>query len=140
MTRPKGSKNRYKYKVSEETKRKLSLIRTGKKKKPHTEEAKRRISEGRKGKLLGEKHHQWKGENLTTLEGIHHRIRQQKPKPEFCEICGLVPPQELSNIDHKYSLIVKDYRDLCIKCHREYDNNYNKNFKSWNEKRKKRIK
>ena len=113
----------------------------------HSEESKRKISISRKGKTQsginmarkGENNGMWKGGDLTTIEGIHYRIRQQKQKPEFCEICGLVPPQELSNIDHKYSLLVRDYRDLCIKCHRAYDDNYNKNFKSYNENKKRKV-
>lgn len=118
-----------------------------------TEETKLKISKSRKGKraglfhhyfgkkrpeLMGENNPNWVGDNFTTIEGIHYRIRQQKTKPEFCEMCGVVPPQELSNIDHKYSLLVRDYRDLCKRCHRDYDDNYIKNFKRFNDAKKRK--
>ena len=52
-------------------------------------------------------------------------------------MCKLVPPQELSNKSGLYSLTdLNDWWYLCIKCHRKFDNNYEKNFKAYNETKK----
>lgn len=98
-----------------------------------TEEHKKKI---RENAARGEKNPKWVGNNFKTLEGLHYRIRTQLPRPLLCEICKVCSPQELSNKNHKYSMDLSDWQWLCKRCHRDYDNNYEKNFKKANEERK----
>lgn len=105
----------------------------------HSEDAKKKIGEAHKGEKnpmfgrKGELSPTYVGDRITTKEGIHYRMRQLIPKPEVCEMCKSVPPFELSNKDHKYRQVKDDWQWLCICCHRIYDNNYERNFKKWNE-------
>jgi hypothetical protein len=103
-----------------ETKNKIGLANKGRK---HTKEHNKKISESCKGINSGEKHHLWKGDNVGKA-ALHDRIRRKKPKPKFCEICGLVPPRELSNKSRKYLTDLSDWWDLCAKCHKMYDEVY----------------
>lgn len=94
----------------------------------HSEEAKKKISEARIGEKnpmfgrKGELSPTYIGDKITTIEGIHYRMKQIIKKPEFCEICKLMPPFELSNKDHKYREVKEDWQYLCVSCHRIYDN------------------
>ena len=109
----------------------------------HSEEAKKKIGEAHKGEKnhfygrFRELNYAWKGDQIKTIEGIHYRMKQIIKKTEKCEICNLVPPFELSNKDHKYREVKEDWDWLCIPCHRERDDNYNKNFKKYNDEKKK---
>lgn len=146
-------------KHSEETRKKMCEVRKGKYVgenhyrygKHLSDEIRMKISKSRKGKCSGKDHHlfgkinpnfrgeknpNWVGNDFKTIEGIHYRIRTQLPMPLMCEICGVCSPQELSNKDHKYSLKLEDWQWLCIRCHRDYDDNYIKNFKKVNDARK----
>lgn len=123
--------------------------------KKRSKDTKIKISKSRTGKYKGLQHHYfgkdrpeikgsnnplWKGDKLTTDEGLHYRIKTMKPKPEVCEICKLIPPQELSNKSGLYSLTdLNDWQWVCIKCHRKFDNNYEKNFKPYNEAKKQKA-
>lgn len=63
-----------------------------------------------------EKNGMWKG-TKAGLEAIHIWVLARKPRPEFCECCGLKPPKDLANISQKYKRDVKDFEWLCRKCH-----------------------
>ena len=63
----------------------------------------------------------WKGDN-AGYKAIHIWIRKNKPKPEFCEDCGIKPPTEVANISGKCKRDIKDYKWLCHKCHIVMDN------------------
>lgn len=125
---------------SEETKRKMSEVwnrpdyqekMSGKNSsrfgKHHTEETKQKIRDGNIGKHVGNKHPNWKGDNVG-YSAIHARVRNRKIKPENCEICGL--PEfyenlgriELSNIrNHQYTDDPNDYQYVHQSCHKKYD-------------------
>ncbi len=113
--------------VSEETKRKIGNANKGK---HHTEETKRKLSEMNKGK----NHPNWKGENAGYC-ALHDRVKNNKPKPEICDIChqkidknGSVK-LELSNIkNHQYTDNPDDYQWVHNGCHQKYD--YKKRSKS----------
>jgi hypothetical protein len=64
----------------------------------------------------GMKNPNWKGDNVG-YSGVHKWVRQHKPKPDFCEECGIKPPYDLANISGEYKRDVTDYKWLCRKCH-----------------------
>lgn len=53
----------------------------------------------------------------------HQRIRKKYGDPRYCENCKRTDKKryEWSNKDHKYSDDIKDWKRLCVSCHREYD-------------------
>lgn len=101
------------------------------KRKPFTEEHKRKISEFLKGRkrpeIAGDKCYNWKGDNVG-YRGIHHWMEKILGKPNYCEHCKKENKKkyEWANIDHKYKRKVSDYIRLCTKCHRKYDYSKNK--------------
>lgn len=53
---------------------------------------------------------------------IHEYVRARKPRPDLCEFCNKVPPEELANIrNHNYTRNPDDYRWICRKCHDKLD-------------------
>lgn len=102
-------------KLSKEHKEKIAKTMTGK---PHlSEQAKKKLSEIHKG----ENNPMWKG-NKVKYKGIHNWISNNKPKPDLCEICNLVPPYDAANISGKYLRDLKDWQYICRSCHMKTDN------------------
>ena len=63
-----------------------------------------------------------KGENIW---GIHCWVRNRKPKPELCGICGEKPPKDLANLkNHEYTRNLDDYTWLCQSCHQKWDRDH----------------
>ena len=53
---------------------------------------------------------------------LHGRLAANYPKSGVCENCNIVAETEYALIKgHKYSDHRTDYRELCIPCHRRYD-------------------
>jgi hypothetical protein len=52
---------------------------------------------------------------------IHNRMRKLRPKTGVCEECGREGYTELSNKDHRYTLDIEDWQELCRTCHTLYD-------------------
>ena len=98
--------------------------------KPRPEETRRKISKSSKGRYVGEKGNNWKGDKVGYV-GLHLRVRKYLPKPEFCQICKKNPSQELSNISRKYIFDLNDWQWLCKKCHRTIDKTYERNLKPY---------
>jgi hypothetical protein len=69
-----------------------------------------------KGVNLNEKNGMWKGDKVG-LYALHLWVKSRKPKPHFCEDCGIKPPIDLANISQKYYRDVNDFEWLCRKCH-----------------------
>lgn len=76
-----------------------------------------------------------KDENINwkdnpSYRSIHHYIRRNKPKKNYCEICkDRNKKLVVANISKKYTRDFNDYIWLCVKCHNYYDgtvNNLNK--------------
>lgn len=66
----------------------------------------------------------WKG-NEVGYTGLHNWIRDNKPKPNFCEHCNEYPPYDLANISGEYKRDIKDFEWLCRKCHMLSDGRIN---------------
>lgn len=62
----------------------------------------------------------WKGDAVGYTR-LHKWIREHKPKPELCGLCGLKPPFDVANISGKYLRDINDFQWLCRLCHQESD-------------------
>lgn len=78
-------------------------------------------NKGLKGYRSGEINNKWKGDN-ASYSAIHKYIQCHKPKPEGCEVCGKMNCRlELANLSHEYKRDIDDYKYMCVKCHRTFD-------------------
>jgi len=102
-----------KYGVSDETRKKISLARKGKKMPEHL---KKKLSEERDS--AGNPN--WKGDKVG-FKALHTWIKGHKLKPKFCEICKVKPPFELANLSGEYKRDINDFIWVCRKCHMEND-------------------
>jgi hypothetical protein len=114
--------------VSEQTRKKISLSNKGVKPKPWTVEA---SVKSRKGKHLTDEHKKkigrsgvdsksWKGED-ASYAAKHIWAKYWLNDPGSCECCGTKINLQWSNKDHKYQRVATDWKRLCAKCHRQYD-------------------
>ena len=95
--------------------------------KPHSEETKRKIGKGNKGKLIGEKNHQWQGGKSFETYGVDwtltlkQSIRQRDNYT--CQMCGKEPSIQVHHIDHnKKNCNSNNLITLCRSCHRTIHN------------------
>lgn len=83
-----------------------------------SDKIKEKISLHRKGKMIGDSHPQWKGDN-AKYRSLHQRLG----KAPICDYCGSVGGKHgthWANLTGKYTDIT-DYLPLCPKHHKEYD-------------------
>lgn len=106
--------------MSEETRRKMSESKKGKKKPQRTEEHKHNMSEAMKGKNLGGNNPCWKGDD-AGYTSIHDWVKKYKPTSKICDRCHKEKRLEIANISGLYRRDIKDYRWLCHRCHKKYD-------------------
>lgn len=118
-------------KRSLEARKNISLGKKGKKfSKKHIEN----LSKAQKGKRKGSKNPNWKGDQIG-YGGLHYRIKKNKPKTGFCDICGKKEDKygnttlEISNITGEYKNDIDDFQWAHRSCHRKYDyeNNIRRN-------------
>lgn len=133
-SKPIESKDKPKYKHSEETKRKISKTLTGKfigEKnsffgRKHSEESKRKMSLANKGKnhpcfgKRGKESNNWLGENVG-YDGLHAWIRRNLPPQKICQICFIKPPFDVACVTLIYNRDFKNWLRLCRSCHKKYD-------------------
>lgn len=72
----------------------------------------------------GKEHHAWKETGLGYTN-THKWVNKVKPRTGICELCGLKRKTEYSNVDHKYRRVIKDYMELCKKCHKKWEIDHN---------------
>jgi endogenous inhibitor of DNA gyrase (YacG/DUF329 family) len=58
----------------------------------------------------------WKGDSVG-YRAVHDWVRKNKPKPMYCERCGIEAPYDLANISGGYRRDIADYEWLCRRCH-----------------------
>lgn len=82
--------------------------------------------------MRGTKNYGWKGEKVS-YRTLHHWIERLRGKAFFCEDCGLdkIPKGkkryfQWANISHQYLRILEDWKQLCYKCHKQFDGAYRK--------------
>ena len=96
------------FKMTERTKKKISIWRTGR---PNTA-------------ICGKNNGNWKGDDIGITQ-LHIRIRKILPRPKLCPLCLLKPPEQLSNKTGIYDMNIKNWWYLCCKCHVYYDGTVN---------------
>ena len=64
----------------------------------------------------GPNNHQWKGDNIG-YHSLHKWLRDNLPKPEFCELCGKKPAKDIANISGEYNRSFDNYLYICYRCH-----------------------
>ena len=63
----------------------------------------------------------WKGD-AVGYRALHTYLSKHFPKTGTCDECGGSKPTEYALIkDRAYSRERSDYRELCKRCHNEYD-------------------
>ena len=108
-------------KISEETKKKMSLAKLGKKLGAQTEEHKSKIGIA----VTGESHGLWKGGDVS-YKALHDWLNRHKGKAQHCEYCNKISKRyHWANISGKYIRDVNDYLSLCVSCHFRLDKNKN---------------
>lgn len=76
----------------------------------------------------GENNHQWKGDK-ASYRSLHHWVEQHRGKPQECEECGIAGDRgkkrnyHWANISGKYHRDLKDWKRMCVPCHKRYDLN-----------------
>ena len=90
----------------------------GYKRKPRTEEVKKRISLS----LMGEKHFNWKGGSVG-YSALHKWVKSRLGNIKHCAYCqsNVAKRYEWANISHSYKRELSDWIRLCCKCHQSYD-------------------
>ena len=68
----------------------------------------------------GSKNPMWKGDDISYVN-LHVWVKNNKPRPGFCEKCNESPPRDLANVSGKYFRDVNDFEWLCRKCHMNGD-------------------
>lgn len=112
--------------LSAETRRRVAAANARRRGQPLSETTRRRMSESRRGRFLGEEHHNWRGDavSYTTL---HAWVRRRKPKTGACSECraevgtGRRSGTEWANVSGRYRRDLDDFIELCIPCHRDRD-------------------
>src|SRR5690348_15252154 len=85
-----------------------------------TEEMREKMSRAKVGKYIGDKNPFWKGDNITYAT-LHGWLKRHMPKPEYCELCRLTPPDTIACITGIYSRDLSNFRWFCWECHNMYD-------------------
>lgn len=77
--------------------------------------------------LSGARHKMWKGDNVGYA-ALHDWVKRQLGKPMTCEFCGYKSTNSYkihwANKSQEYKRDLDDWLRLCVKCHHEYDNLY----------------
>jgi hypothetical protein len=99
-------------KLSEETRKKISLATKGSNNpmygKHHTERVKQFISKLNTKERVG-------------YSRLHVRIRNKLSKPQFCQMCNIKPPYDVACITNIYEDDLVNWAWYCRSCHKKYD-------------------
>lgn len=78
------------------------------------------------GKLKGEKHPRWKGDEVG-YGALHDWVRKYLGEPDTCEHCGRSNLSghliHWANKSHEYKRDLNDWLRLCVPCHSQFDSN-----------------
>lgn len=77
-------------------------------------------TEFKKGERLGEKHPNWKGENVGYY-ALHAWVYRNLGRPKCCEHCASTTNLQWANKSHEYRRDLMDWLSLCQVCHRKHD-------------------
>lgn len=68
-------------------------------------------------------HPRWKGDNVGYF-GVHDWISKHFGQPKECKECGMKDRKRMyhwANLTGKYLRNIKDWKRMCVSCHRKYD-------------------
>lgn len=108
-------------KHSEESKKKMSIAKIGKRLSPNTE-FKKGISSNNSKRLAslprGENHYKWAGDKVG-YQGIHSWVEKVLGTPNLCMICGTTKSKRFMwhNLSGEYKRNEHDWERVCAKCH-----------------------
>ena len=83
---------------------------------PHSEEFRKKLSEAQ----TGSNNILWKGDDAGYV-ALHNWVRRHFWPTRLCQMCMLVPPDDLANITKIYNRDFKNWRYACTKCHIKFD-------------------
>lgn len=88
--------------------------------------------------LSNEQHSQWKGEQVGR-NALHRWLWRHKPAPSNgkCQFCKTEPFRDLANITLIYNRAFKNWKYLCVSCHKKYD--YEHGVRKHSEETKEKI-
>jgi hypothetical protein len=126
-------------KLSEETKRKISISLKGRTPKNYStlnseyynkkrsisvknnENCKKTQFKKNDTRVTGKNNRLWKGENVCYY-ALHSWINRQLGKPTICMHCGEKKKRlQWANKSHEYKRDLEDWISLCVRCHKQYD-------------------
>lgn len=84
-------------------------------------------------KHLREKSPNWKGDKVK-YRALHTRMYKIIPNRNVCKLCQNKCKTELANISQQYKITKDDWMWLCTRCHKKYDNNWEKINDAWYKK------
>lgn len=88
--------------------------------KTHTSSVRKRLSIAGKARVQ-DKHPNWKGKQ-AKYRAIHMRIVRLKGKAKQCSVCGITNTRiHWANRNHKYTMNLKDWIELCVLHHNQFD-------------------
>lgn len=108
----KGQLLRIGFKVSKETRHKLSIAAKGQHRSPATE--------FRDGANSTVKNSNWKGDEVG-YHALHTWVSRHKVKVGICEYCNAKGRTVWANMDFQYTRNLTTWGELCQKCHSKYD-------------------
>jgi hypothetical protein len=86
-----------------------------------SDKTKKRVSQSRKGKLLLEENHKFKGDRASYV-AKHIWMFTNYGKATKCEDCGKTKGMiHWANISDKYKRERSDWKQLCVPCHSKFD-------------------
>lgn len=94
----------------------------------HTKEQLEKASKALKGKYVGEKSSQWKGDKVQ-YESLHDWVRKTYGVPEKCEDCNQIKKITAANISGEYKRDRSDWKFLCYQCHCKFDGKDSEHFR-----------
>jgi hypothetical protein len=85
---------------------------------PRTAETRAKLSTARRGV----NHANWRGDDIGYYT-LHRYLRDTYPKSGVCDECGTKPVRTEFALIHgrSYTRDIRDYRELCRRCHMRYD-------------------
>lgn len=75
--------------------------------------------------LKNSKHPQWKGSKVGYF-ALHTWVQRNYGKENYCEICTSTNKSryEWANVTGRYNRLRKNWKRLCVACHRKFDLKY----------------
>jgi hypothetical protein len=107
----------------------------------HVERVRQALIGKKRPDMAGPKNNNWKG-NKAMYGTLHDWVSLHLGRPKKCSKCGKTDKDAIyqwANISGKYLRNLKDYKRLCVQCHRAEDKNIPRAAKIYNKHSKQGI-